>query len=167
MNLVGILLIAAAFVYVMWGRLSGTPLQARRLVILPVALVIWGGYQIAKYHVTPLDVALLVVEAVVAVGLGLARGATIRVYENGGHLWYRYRPATIALWFASLLIRLGIGVGGHLLGASLTATASLTLMLGATFLGEAVMVGGRALRSGVPFAPERRTARLDTVRGLR
>lgn len=160
MSLVQIVLIVAVFGYVMWRRLAGEPLQARRLALVPAALVVWGGYQLAhQHHITALDVALVAVETVVALGLGLVRGVTIMVYEHGGHLWYRYRPLTIAVWFASALIRLGLGVGGHLMGATLGATSTLTLMLGATFLGEAAVVGARALRTGVPFAPDRRTAR--------
>jgi hypothetical protein len=156
MNLIEILLIVAVFGYVMVRRLAGEPLQARRLALLPAGLTIWGIYQLGKYHVTLFDVALLVVEVVVALGLGLLRGMTIKVYEQAGHLWYRYRPATIAMWFASAAIRLGIGLGAHLLGASLAPTASLVLTIGVTFLGEAAVVGTRALRSGVPFAPDRR-----------
>ena len=82
MNLVQILLIAAAFLYVMWRRLTGEPLQARRLALLPAILVIWGCSQLVRQHVTLFDVGLLAVEAVVALGLGLARGATIKVYET-------------------------------------------------------------------------------------
>jgi hypothetical protein len=164
MNLVEIPLIAAAFGYVMWRRSAGEPLQARRLVILPAALLVWGGYQVSRHHVTTLDVGLLVVEAAVALGLGLLRGLTIRVYEYAGHLWYRYRPLTLAVWVASALIRLGLGVGGHLLGASLATTVSLVFMLGVTFLGEAAVVGARALRTGVPFAPDRRSTPLAGAR---
>jgi hypothetical protein len=158
MSLVQILLIMAAVVYVMTRRMMGEPLQAKRLLVLPVAATVWGVYELSKHHLTTLDVTLLVVEAVVAVTLGLLRGTTIRVYECEGHLWYQYRVLTLAVWVASALIRVGLGFGGHLLGSTLTPAASLLMMLGASFLGEAAVVGMRAVRSGVPFAPDRRAS---------
>jgi hypothetical protein len=160
MNVVQLLLIVAALIYVMWRRLAGVPLQAQRLLILPAVLVVWGGYQVSRHHVTALDVALLALEVVAALALGLVRGATIKVYQNAGHLWYRYTALTLAVWFGSALVRVGIGVGGHLLGATMSATASVLLMVGVTFVGEAAVVGTRALRIGVPFAPRRVTGRL-------
>jgi hypothetical protein len=156
MSLVQILLIIAIVVYVMARRMSGEPLQAKRLLILPLAATVWGVYEVGKHHLTTLDMTLLVAEAAVAVALGLARGYTIKVYECQGHLWYRYRPLTLVVWVATALIRVGMGFGGHLLGSTLTPTASLLMMLGASFLGEAAVVGARAMRSGVPFAPDRR-----------
>ncbi|HKS98238.1 MAG TPA: hypothetical protein VJT31_01810 [Rugosimonospora sp.] len=159
MNLVSILLVVGAVGYVMWQRLTGVPLQAKRLVVLPAILLILGGYQLRGHHITTMDAVLLAAELAVAVGLGLVRGTTIRLYEQAGHLWYRYRPLTIVVWLVSAVARVGMGLGGHVLGSTLATGATLMLMVGATFIGEAAVVGARAMRTGVPFAPDRRSVR--------
>jgi hypothetical protein len=172
MNLLQVLAIVALIIFVMGRRLGGVPLLPKRLVLLPAVLVVYGVYQLSRHHVTPVDIALLAVEAVVAVALGLLRGITIRVYEDAGRLWYRYTPWTLVVWVASAAARIGLGIAAHLLGGDLAATASIALMVGATFLGEAAVVGTRALRTGLRFGPDGRItggfpATVSPGRGLR
>jgi hypothetical protein len=42
-----------------------------------------------------------------SVVLGLARGATVAVYDRDGASWLRYRPATLWLWLATVAVRVG------------------------------------------------------------
>ena len=154
MNLITVLLVLAAIGYVLVRRFAGEPLEGRRLAVLPIVLVVVGVAQLRGVHATPIDVVVLAVEGLVAVGLGTVRGATVHVYARDGHLWYRYRPLTIAVWVVSALVRLGGSVAGHALGADTKVLgAALVLMVGLSLLGEALIVGRRALASGVPFAP--------------
>jgi hypothetical protein len=81
------------------------------------------------------------------------------VYERAGHLWYKYSALTIVVWVLSIGVRLGVGALGHVLGATVPMTSASLVMLGVTLLGEAAIVGTRAMRSGVAFAPGRRAAR--------
>jgi hypothetical protein len=155
MNLLTALLAVAAIGYVLVRRLAGEPLEGRRLVILPVVLLIIGATQLNGVHATPLDVAVLVVEGVAALGLGAVRGLTVHVYGRGGHLWYRYRPITIVVWLGSILLRVGQTFVAHTLGADVSVLgAALLLMLGLSLLAEALVVGKRAIATGVPFAPQ-------------
>jgi len=161
--LLEILIGVAVVVYLFARRLAGEPLQARRLVLMPAAITIWGGYQLAHVHggLHTVDIAVIAVAVAVSLVLGFARGATIRVFVQNGHLWQKYTFVTIGVWLLSIVIRLGTDWAGHLAGASTTVlTSSLVLTLGVSFLGEAAVVGTRALRLGAPFAPRdaRRTA---------
>jgi hypothetical protein len=155
MNLLTGLLALLAIVYVLLKRIAGEPLEGRRLVVLPIVLVIAGCSQFSHSHLTPLDLTVLVVEGGVAVALGAVRGLTVRVYERNGHLWYRYRPLTLVVWLGSLLLRLGQIAAAHALGAdSNVLVKALLLILGLSLLGEALVVGKRAVATGIPFAPQ-------------
>lgn len=155
MNLLTALVALAAIVYVLVRRFAGEPLEGRRLVVLPLVLVIVGVSQLSGVHATPLAVAVLVVGGVVAAALGAVRGLTVQVYGRDGHLWYRYRPLTIVVWLASLLLRLGQIVAAQALGADPSVLGKgLLPILGVSLLGEALVVGKRALGTGIPFAPQ-------------
>jgi hypothetical protein len=154
-----IVVAVAAVVYVVGSRLAGEPLQVKRLVLLPLVLAIWGAVRLsgALPAVSALDVAFLAVEGGLAVVAGLARGVTIQLFARDGHVWYRYRPLTVVVWVALVVVRIGLGVAGHGLGVhSAAITGALVLMLGLSLLGEAAVVGWRAMASGTPFAPARR-----------
>jgi len=148
MNLLTALVAVAAIVYVAARRFAGEPLEGRRLIVLPVVLTIVGATRLDHLHATPVEVAVLVAEAAVAVVLGAVRGLTVQVFDRDGHLWYRYRPLTLVVWLGSMLIRLAFtqlpGVSG----------AALLGVLGLSLLAEALVVGKRALAAGVPFAPQ-------------
>jgi hypothetical protein len=161
--LLEILIVVAVVVYLFARRLAGEPLKARRLVILPAVITIWGGYQVVHVHgVHTVDVAVIGVSVVVSLLLGVVRGTTIQVFVQNGHLWQKYTFATIAVWVLSIAIRFGIDWAGHLAGATTSVlTAALVLTLGVSFLGEAAVVGARGLRLGAPFAPQ------DARRGAR
>jgi hypothetical protein len=161
MQPIQILLIAALVIYFIVRRLSGVPLVARRLVLVPALLVILGLTQLGRLNVS--DTAILVAEALVSFGLGALRGVTINLYEQAGHLWYRYRPVTVLLWVVSLAVRVLLEI--HPVGTHLNASG-LSIMLGISMLGEATIVAVKARHTGVPYAPDRRTAR-NAVRGRR
>ena len=155
MNLITVLLVLVAVGYVLVRRLAGEPLEGRRLAVLPIILMVVGVAQLRGAHITSLDLTVLAVEGIVAVGLGALRGLTVHVYGRDGHLWYRYRPLTIVVWAGSALVRVGGAAVGHALGADAKVlSAALVLMVGLSLLGEALIVGRRALASGVPFAPQ-------------
>jgi hypothetical protein len=154
MNLVQILLIAALVGYVIVRRFTGQPLQGRSFV-LPLVITVYGGYQLRDVRLGVPEITFLAVEVLLALGLGALRGMTIQIYTRAGHLWQRYRWTTLAVWIVSIAVRLGLAAGAHVAGLHLP-TASLMVMLGASLLAETAIVGQRALRTGVPFAPSQR-----------
>ncbi len=99
----------------------------------------------------------LVTGGLVAVAGGALRGRTVRIFVRDGHTWYRYTPVTLAVWAGLIALRFGQAAAAVALGADRPVlTASLVLALGLSFLGEAAVVGPRAMATGAPFAPRRR-----------
>ncbi len=154
---VTILLVIAAIGYVLWSRMQGRPLQARRLLVLPAILTVLGIFSLtgsSAPHLGSKDIAFLAASITLSVVLGAARGATIELYPQQGALWQRYRPSTVALWIAliaSKLVLAGIASSQHAQAGG--GTNSLLLSLGLSLLAEAAIVGPRALSTGLPFAP--------------
>jgi hypothetical protein len=148
-------LIAAVVIFVIVRRFAGRPLTARFLLV-PVGLTVWGAYQLHGHRVSALDLGFLVISAIVGLALGVARGSTIQIYRRGGHLWQRYRPATLAVWVLTVLVRIGLSAGGHGVGVDLDTDSSLLLTFGISLIVEGAVVALRAGRTGVPFAPSRR-----------
>jgi hypothetical protein len=155
MNIAEVVLIAAIVILVIGRRFAGQPLRAQSLLI-PVGLTVWAGYQLVGQHLTGTDIGFLLVSGVLGVASGAARGLTVHLYSNGGHLWMRYRWLTALVWIASILLRVGLVAGGHLAGVGLSSGSTILLTLGVSLIAEAGVVGARAARTGVPFAPRER-----------
>jgi hypothetical protein len=150
-----IVLAVAAVGYVLWSRMKGQPLKAKRLLLLPAALVVLGIANLtgsSAPHLTPEDAGFLAASAGLAAVLGAARGATIELYPRGGELWQRYRPVTVGLWITLIATKLILTVAAGAVHASAGGTSSLLLTLGISLLAEAAIVGPRALSTGLPFA---------------
>ncbi|MBW4719928.1 DUF1453 domain-containing protein [Saccharothrix obliqua] len=151
-------LVAAAVIAVVVKRFVGEPLNARDLFVPPVVLLGIGVYSVTKVPLTATDVLWLVGGAVVGFGFGALRGSTTRLFTRDGVLWQRYTPWTLVVWVVSLAANFGVGYLATTGGAH-ADTRPMTLSVGVGLLGELVPVGLRALRSGVPFAPEPRRPR--------
>ena len=153
-----ILLVVAAVGYVLWSRMKGQPLKLKRLLVLPVILMVLGITDLtgsSAPHLSPKDIAFLVVGAVISAVLGAARGATIELYPQQGELWQRYRRITVGLWITLIAAKLIVLVIASAAGASAGGgTSSLLLCLGVSLLAEAAIVGPRARSTGLPFATD-------------
>jgi hypothetical protein len=168
---VTILLAVAAVGYVLWSRMKGQPLRAKRLLVLPVILTIIGIIDLSGSsapHLTPKDVTFLLVSVIISVALGAARGATIELYPQRGELWQRYRSSTVGLWIAIIAFRVVlVGVASAAHASAGAGTNTLLLALGASLLAEAAIVGPRALSTGLPFAADEKDADARTARSPR
>jgi hypothetical protein len=153
-----ILLAIAAVGYMLWSRMKGQPLRAKRLLVLPVVLTVIGVTDLSGSsapHLTPKDIGFLVASVAVGVVLGAARGATIELYPNHGELWQRYRPSTVGLWVTLIVTRVVVvAVAGAAHASAGGGTNTLLVSLGASLAAEAAIVGPRALSTGLPFAVE-------------
>ena len=148
--------------HVLWRRMRGEALQAKRLLALPLVFSVLGVVDLTAPtapHLGPADVAVLVAGAVVSVVLGAVRGATVELFPREGVLWQRYRGVTVLLWGVLIASKLLLALVAHLMGAAgAVGTEGLMLSLGLSLLGEAALVAPRALSTGVPFASERSRA---------
>ncbi|MFI5910732.1 hypothetical protein [Dactylosporangium sp. NPDC051541] len=168
MNTTTLLIAVAAIVLLMARRFAGEPLEARRLILPPVILLIVGGYTLAQVDFATaathpvIDGAVLAMGAILAVAGGIVRGLTVRVFVQNGHVWYRYTLVTIGVWLTMAVLRVGQLFAGRALHADQAVlSAGLLVVLSLSFLGEAAIVGKRAIATGAPFAPQgaRRAAR--------
>ncbi|RGD58344.1 DUF1453 domain-containing protein [Kitasatospora xanthocidica] len=151
-------LIAVVVVVVVIRRLRGEPLNARDLFAPPVVLTALGVWALAQKHgLGTADYGWIAAGAGLGVALGAVRGATIRVYEREGVLWQRYAGRTFLVAAVSLALMAGFAALAAHFGLAADARP-IQLSIGVSFLGEALVVGFRALSSGTPFAPEKRGA---------
>ena len=162
MGLAQIVLILALMAFMIWRRMAGQPLRAGRLILLPAVAVVLGLQELPGITFSAATIGVLAVEGLTAVATGAARGATVGIYERDGHLWYRYRPLTVLIWLVIIPLRIGMVVAATAAGVSLPTTGSLLVVLGFSFLAESGVIALRASRTGVPYAPSRRAARLGT-----
>lgn len=171
------ILIAAVLVVLMIvKRLAGQPVQVKRMILMPVILIAVGGYQLVKNGdaLTGVMWISLVATGLVSLGVGAARGATIRLYERDGTLWQKYTPLTFLVWAGAFVARFAVrfavsllaggsqldpGMYRHLFdhsgsGGSAGTALMLTMVVtsGLGFLGETLVLGSRVLRAGVPLA---------------
>jgi hypothetical protein len=157
MNALQLVLIVAIVILVIGRRFMGQPLRAQSLLI-PVGLTAWAGYQlINQHHVTGTDIGFLLACALLGAASGAGRGVTVRLYPRDGHLWMRYGWLTAAVWVATIAVRAGLVIGGHLAGIGLSTTPTTVFTLGVSLVAEVLVVGARAARTGLPYAPGRRS----------
>ncbi|GAA2931840.1 hypothetical protein GCM10020221_29590 [Streptomyces thioluteus] len=149
-----VVVIAVVAVVVVVKRLTGEPLNARDLFAPPVVLTGLGVWALCEADgLTGADAAWATVGAVLGLALGAVRGTTIRIFERDGVLWHRYTGRTFLVLVASLAVSAGFGLFASAMGMH-EGARPVQLSIGVGFLGEALVVGRRALASGVPFAPE-------------
>jgi hypothetical protein len=159
MSLTTVLIVIAAVAVLLVRRFLGEPLEARRLAAPPLILIVMGAYSLSKVdlaataHHPVVDGAVLGLGALLAVLGGIVRGLTVRVFVREGHVWYRYTVLTFVVWAGLAALRVGQSVAADALGADAAVLdAALLLILGLSLLGEAAIVGRRAIATGAPFA---------------
>ena len=143
-----VVLVLAVVGYVLASRIAGQPVNTRRLLVLPGVLTAMGLLQLSgavSAGVRPQDLGLLAVGLAAAAGLGAARGATVTVAVRDGRPWLRYRAVTLALWAATVAVRVGLTVLAHAAGATVAGSGpALLLSAGVTLLAEGAVVAHRA-----------------------
>jgi|ERR1041384_2479686 hypothetical protein len=137
-------------------RFIGEPLNLRDLAVPPLVLTGIGIYHLVNdVHLTGGEIVWVVGGSLVGLVFGAVRGLTPRLFVSNGHLWQRYTVWTVVVWVVSAAANFGIG---HLSGLS-TEVRPMTLSIGISVLGEAIILGARGFAAKVPFAPERGVSR--------
>jgi hypothetical protein len=161
-------LVLAAVGYVLVSRIAGQPVNIRRLLVLPGVLTAMGLLQLSgavSAGVRPQDLGLLAVGVAAAAGLGVARGATVTVSVRDGRPWLRYRAVTLALWAATVAVRVGLTVLAHAAGATVAGSGpALLLSAGTTLLAEGAVVAHQAFNPGGRQRQPRGAGRQATLR---
>ena len=140
------LLIGAAVVWILWKQIQAAPIKTRLLVAAPLVMGYFGIRDTpSSTWTSAADLTLIAVGAAFAVGLGLARGTTIRVWrEQDGLLWRQGSKVTLMLWGALLVVRAAMyGVAeatGHRAASGL---GPVLLSLGLSFAAQNAVTGLR------------------------
>jgi hypothetical protein len=121
-------------------------LRGRRVIVLPVVLLIAGLAGLAGVHgMTALDVGLIGLSTVIAAAIGLAQGAYMQLEERSGGLWGRMPGRSMWLWGALVLSRIAVIALGALLGAKAASSMDVILIvLGVNRLAQGGIITLRA-----------------------
>lgn len=153
-------LVVALALGVIAKRLAGEPLNARDLWGAPLVLTAVGAWTLVRTAgLGAADIGWAVAGCLLGFALGAVRGRAVTVFEKDGVLWQRYTGRTFLCVVGTLAVMAAFTLAARGLGMHEEARPT-SLSLGVSFLGEAVAVSLRALRTGVPFAPDRERAGL-------
>ncbi len=156
---VATVLVVVVVGYVVLRRAVGEPLHARDLLVPPLVLGGLGVREVLRGDgLTSVQVLVVVVLGALAVALGGARAATVRLYLRDGTLWYRYRGLTYLTWLATALVGAAVRAGTHAAVDLPGSARTLYLSMGLTLAGESLVLALRGARTGARFAPEGRDA---------
>ncbi|GHJ37149.1 hypothetical protein [Streptomyces sp. TS71-3] len=137
-------------------QLRGEALTGRRLMVLPVVLIVIGLGLLRDDHPASADIACLAVGGLLVAAIGAVQGAMTRLEPRAGVTWARTPAAGLWLWALLVVTRLAMTVVAHAMDAKVAASsASIFLALGVNRLGQAAVLVPRLMSSGMEFAPER------------
>ena len=156
MSWLEILAVIGIIGYVIYQQLAGQLLQGRRVVVLPVVVTVIGFVNLRGHHLGPADIAWLSAGAAGSLLIGLAFGVIMRLEPRGGVLWAKMPLRGLWLWVGLVAWRVLIVALAARTGAHVAASATpLLFTLGLNRLGQAAVIVPRAMRAGIPFAPEK------------
>ena len=151
-----ILVVIGIIGFVIYQQLAGQLLQGKRLVVLPAVVTVIGFLDLRGHHMGPADIAWLTVGAAGSLLIGLAFGVITRLESRDGVLWGKMPLRGLWLWVALVACRVLVMVLAARTGAHVAAsTTPLLFTLGLNRLGQAAVIASRAMRAGIPFAPEK------------
>jgi hypothetical protein len=125
------LLLAAVAVFFIARQFVASPVRERALVALPLIAGLIGVQALVKAPPQSLAAAaLIIVNLGLAAVLGVARGATLKVWRARSGTWmFRGGTLTLLLWLAAI----GIRIAGALVFPAAMSFGELPLFLAVTF----------------------------------
>ncbi|MDQ2743107.1 MAG: hypothetical protein M3Z66_12545 [Chloroflexota bacterium] len=147
-----ILIGVAVAVFFIASQFQARRLTARALLIVPLVLAYFGLPGVE--HLSSLDtIGFFALNVVLALGFGLWRGFSFRVWRDGGPAWRQGTAFTLALWGASIAARLILLAAGHLVGLSGgAAMADLPFIFAITLGAQNLVIWLRAYPAAFAFA---------------
>lgn len=137
---------AALVLFIIYRQLGRRPVEGRQLAVVPLVLAVLGLYNLNKQPpATSAAVAALVASLAGAVVFGLARGRSMRVWQEAGSVLRQGAPLTAVLWIVSIALRIAIGAVAHRSGVAQSVTVGeLPLFLGVTLAAQNLVIWTRA-----------------------
>ncbi|MFD0482870.1 hypothetical protein ACFQ46_09715 [Kineococcus sp. GCM10028916] len=140
-------LVSLAVVVLVVARRARPRPVAEEALRRPLILSAVGLFLLRGTTLDAAGIAFLLLTAVLALGLGAARGAVVRLSEQGGRLFTSWGPACFGLLAALIVVRLGVDAGAVALGVtSTTVGRSVLFALGLSLLAESAVVAHRTGR---------------------
>ncbi|HEY3514221.1 hypothetical protein [Kribbella sp. NPDC051137] len=155
--LIGILIGVLVLVRVIGRQVTGSLITSKSLFLMPVILLGVGVLSLASvvHTATAGELGFLVLEGVVLLGLGVARGTSIRLSPTDRGLFQKGTAATLVLWLVTIAFRVGTTFAAAALWPHNTfGQASIALTVGLTIGAQNAMVYRRALAMNVPLAAQ-------------
>ncbi|MGW6276791.1 hypothetical protein [Kribbella sp. NPDC055071] len=156
--LIGIAVGVLVLLRVIGRQVTGSLVSQRSLVLMPAILLVIGLSSIssALHTATPGEIAFLLLDSVILLGLGLARGASARLTMTPDGLFQKGTSTTLVLW----LITIGLRVAGAFASVALwphgtLSKASIALTIAITIGAQNAMVYRRAAAMHAPLAANR------------
>lgn len=153
-----ILVAGFVLVRVVGRQLTGSLVSQRSLFVMPGVLLALGLFTLWPVvgQASPGEVAFLVLDCVVLIGFGLARGASLRLTSTPEGLWQKGTSTTLVLW----LMTIGIRIGGAVVAQAIwphnaVSQASLVFTIGVTIAAQNAIVYRRAQNLHIPLAAQR------------
>ena len=156
MSWLEVLVVIGVVGFVVYQQVAGELLQGKRVVVLPAVVTVIGFLDLRGHHTGAADIAWLTAGAAGSLLIGLAFGLITRLEARDGVLWGKLPLRGLWLWVALVGWRVLIMVLAARTGAHVAAsTTPLLFTLGLNRLGQAAVIVPRAMRAGIPFAPEK------------
>jgi len=155
---IGILVGLLVLLRVIGRQVTGSLVTQRSLALMPGILMVIGVLTAwpALSGASSGEIAFLALDCVVLVGLGLARGASIRLTQHEEGLWQKGTVATLLLWLVTIALRVGATFAAAALWPEgKLSHATLALTVGLTIAAQNAIIYRRALDHHIPFAVER------------
>jgi hypothetical protein len=170
---VEVVLVIALVAYVLIRRMAGETAEGKRMLLLPAILAVVGVVDVSKVAQSGVSLGFLIASTVVSVGIGLLRGASVKVFERDGIVFMKYTVVSVILLVVNFGVRFGASfVLGMVDPSAVHAVSSgLMLTLGASLLVEGLCVLSKAVRlrgriiwaKGKKGAPHQASSFLDTL----
>jgi hypothetical protein len=156
--IIGILIGVLVLLRVIGRQVTGSYVTQRGLVLMPAILLVVGLYSFssAAGDASAGEFAFIGLDFVVLVGLGFARGASIKLTQREHGLFQKGSPVTLVLWLLTIAIRVGLAFGSAALWPdSNLGQATVALGVGLTIGAQNAMIYRRALSRRIPLAVSR------------
>ena len=136
--------------------LAGQLLRGKHVIVLPAVVTVIGFFDLRGHHMGPADIGWLTVGAAGSLLIGLAFGLIMRLESRDGMLWGKMPLRGLWLWVALVAWRVLVMALAARTGAHVAASSTpLLFTLGLNRLGQSAVIVPRAMRAGIPFAPEK------------
>jgi hypothetical protein len=156
--IIGILIGVIVLVRVIGRQVTGSLVTPKALAVMPAILLGFGVLSLASvvHTASTGELAFLFLEGVVLIGLGFARGASVRLTPTDQGLFQKGTSATLVLWLLTIGLRVGTTFAAAALWPhSTVGQATIALTIGLTIGAQNAMVYRRSLAMNAPLAAQR------------